>query len=88
MDTESMLDTIRRRPTEEILTEEDLRQLIETGTPLRHYIGFEISGKITLGTGIGCMMKVADLSQVGVKCTIFLADYHSFLNNKLGGKAR
>ncbi|MFW9915382.1 MAG: tyrosine--tRNA ligase [Candidatus Thorarchaeota archaeon] len=86
MDTESILDVFRRRPTEEILTENDLRDLIETGTPLKHYIGFEISGKITLGTGIGCMMKVADLSQIGVTCTIFLADYHSFLNNKLGGK--
>ncbi|MFQ5979091.1 MAG: tyrosine--tRNA ligase [Candidatus Heimdallarchaeota archaeon] len=86
MDTESVLDVFRRRPTEEILTEDDLREMIESGVPLKHYIGFEISGKITLGTGIGCMMKVADLSQIGVSCTIFLADYHSFLNNKLGGE--
>jgi tyrosyl-tRNA synthetase len=86
MDTESILDAFRRRPTEEILTEDDLRVMIDTGIPLKHYIGFEISGKLTLGTGIGCMMKVADLSQIGVNCTIFLADYHSFLNNKLGGE--
>ncbi len=85
MDTETVIDVFQRRPTEEILTIEDLRSMIETGVPFKHYIGFEISGKLTLGTGIGCMMKVADLSQIGIKCTIFLADYHSFLNNKLGG---
>ena len=32
MDTESIMDVFQRRPTEEILTETDLKEVIETGT--------------------------------------------------------
>ncbi len=73
------------RNTEEVLTEERLREFLQNGVPLRHYIGFEISGEIHLGTGIQCMAKVADFQKAGVQCTIFLADYHSWINDKLGG---
>lgn len=73
------------RNLEEVLTREDLAHLLETGTPLRHYIGFEISGKIHLGTGLVCMSKVKDFVDAGVHCTIFLADWHSWINDKLGG---
>lgn len=67
------------------MTEEDLRNLIESETPLVHYIGFEISGMVHLGTGLISMGKIADFLKAGVKCKIFLADFHSYLNNKLGG---
>lgn len=70
---------------QEILTEERLREYLEKDIPLRHYIGFEISGEIHLGTGIQCMAKVADFQKAGVECTIFLADWHSWINDKLGG---
>jgi len=73
------------RNTEEVLTRKDLQNLIASQTPLRHYIGFEISGKVHLGTGLMCMGKVADFLQAGVECTIFLADWHSYINDKLGG---
>lgn len=60
-----------------------------TGSPqgkkLKHYIGFEISGKIHLGTGIVVMGKVKDLMDAGIETTIFLADWHTFINEKLGG---
>ncbi len=72
------------RNTEEVLTKEDLKNLITSGTKLKHYIGFEISGKVHLGTGLMSMGKVADFLRAGVKCTLFLADFHSYLNNKLG----
>jgi tyrosyl-tRNA synthetase len=74
-----------KRNTEEIMTEEDLKSLIASGTPLKHYIGFEISGKIHLGTGIMCMSKVKDFMEAGVNCSIFLADWHTWINDKLGG---
>lgn len=64
---------------------EDLTRLVELGTPLSHYIGFEISGLVHLGTGLVSMGKVADFLQVGAKCRVFLADFHSYLNNKMGG---
>ena len=72
------------RNLEEVLTREDLERLVASGTPLRHYIGFEISGKIHLGTLL-CMSKVKDFVDAGVHCTMFLADWHSWVNDKLGG---
>ena len=67
------------------MTHGDLTSLVENQTPLKHYIGFEISGKIHLGTGLVCMRKVKDFMDAGVKCTIFLADWHTWINDKLGG---
>jgi tyrosyl-tRNA synthetase len=45
MTTDERLNLITRNLTE-VLTEEDLKHLLETDTPLRHYIGFEVSGKL------------------------------------------
>ena len=73
------------RNLEEVLTREDLERLVASGTPIRHYIGFEISGQIHLGTGLVCMSKVKDFVEAGAECTIFLADWHSWINDKLGG---
>lgn len=84
MDIQDRIALIKQG-TEEILTEEDLKQLIETGVPLNHYIGFEISGKVHLGTGLICMAKIKDFVDAGVNCSIFLADWHSWINDKLGG---
>ena len=84
MNTDEKLKLIKRN-TEEILTEESLKTLIESGTPIKHYIGFEISGKIHLGTGLMCMSKVKDFIDAGVNCSVFLADWHSWINDKLGG---
>ncbi len=79
----SAADLIARN-LDEVLTRDDLERLVPSGTPLRHYIGFEISGKIHLGTMV-CMAKVKDFVDAGVHCTMFLADWHSWVNDKLGG---
>jgi tyrosyl-tRNA synthetase len=84
MDVKEKLDLIKRN-TEEVLTEEDLIQCLERGEKLKHYIGFEISGKPHLGHGLVCMSKVKDFVDAGVECSIFLADWHSWINDKLGG---
>ena len=84
MDTNEKIRLITRN-CQEVLTEEDLKNLIESGTEIKHYIGFEISGMVHLGTGLISMGKIADFLKAGVKCKIFLADFHSYLNNKLGG---
>ncbi|MBI1387535.1 MAG: tyrosine--tRNA ligase [bacterium] len=73
------------RNVQEILTEDRLREYLDKNIPLRHYIGFEVSGEIHLGTGVQCMAKVADFQRAGVECTLFLADWHSWINDKLGG---
>lgn len=84
MNTEEKIKLITRN-CQEVLTDEDLKHLVESGEEIRHYIGFEISGMVHLGTGLMSMGKIADFLKAGVKCTIFLADFHTYLNNKLGG---
>ncbi|WP_297062268.1 tyrosine--tRNA ligase, partial [Thermococcus sp.] len=85
MDVKEKIQLIKRKPTEELLTEENLRHLFEVGIPMQHYIGFEISGYIHLGTGLMAGAKIADLQKAGIKTRIFLADWHSWINDKLGG---
>src|SRR6266511_1338623 len=57
MTIEEKLKLITRN-LEEVLTEGELKELIESDTPLKHYIGFEISGKVHLGTGFATMLKI------------------------------
>jgi tyrosyl-tRNA synthetase len=73
------------RNTAEVLGADELPVLMEAGVPIRHYIGFEISGKAHLGTGIVSMAKVRDLTAAGVRCSVLLADWHTWINDKLGG---
>ncbi len=84
LDVQKKFDLITRN-TEEVLTEKDLKILLDAGHHFKHYIGFEISGKIHLGTGIMCMNKIKDFMDAGVDVSIFLADWHSWINDKLGG---
>ncbi len=84
MDTQNKFDLITKN-TEEVLVKEELQRVLETGEKLRHYIGFEISGKIHLGTGLMSMGKVKDFLAAGVECSVFLADWHTWINDKLGG---
>ncbi len=73
------------RNLEEVIGADEIPDLLEQGMPLRHYIGLEISGKLHLGTGLMCMQKVRDLQKAGVQATILLADWHTWINEKLGG---
>ncbi len=70
---------------EEVLTSEELQDLISSGTPLKHYIGFEISGKVHIGTGLYTMMIIKKLQEAGVQTNILLTDWHTWLNKKLDG---
>lgn len=83
MTNEEKFDLITRN-LEEVLTPDELKALIESGTPLKHYIGFEISGKLHIGHFYQ-LMKVKNLQDAGAETTLWLADYHSAVNDKLGG---
>ncbi len=85
MDVETKIELVKKPPTEEIITEKDLRELLETNEKPKHYIGFEISGMLHLGTLFMCGYKINDLTKAGFDCTVFLADWHSYINRKLGG---
>ena len=82
--TDERLGLIERNAAE-VLGRDELRGLLDSGLPLRHYIGFEISGKAHLGTGLVSMAKVSDFMRAGVHCSVLLADWHTWINDKLGG---
>ncbi|UCH31151.1 MAG: tyrosine--tRNA ligase [Candidatus Bathyarchaeota archaeon] len=85
MDIEGKMKLIAHN-TEEIVTRDELRSLLETKTKPRAYWGFESSGLMHLGLGLVCGSKIREMTQVGFHFIIFLADWHSWINNKLGGK--
>ncbi len=85
MDVTEKVDLIKRPPTEEIVTEEELVELFKTNSKPKHYIGFEISGFLHLGSLLTTGYKINDFIKAGVDCTVFLADWHTIINEKLGG---
>jgi tyrosyl-tRNA synthetase len=85
MDIEAKINLVKKGTTAEIVTLENLRELFESNDKPRHYIGFEISGKVHLGTGLITALKIKDFIEAGIKPTIFLADYHGWINGKMGG---
>lgn len=85
MDVDEKVMLVARPPTEEIVTEKDLHDLLETNDSPKHYIGLEVSGFLHLGSLLSTGFKVNDMAQAGIKCTIFLADWHTVINDKLDG---
>jgi tyrosyl-tRNA synthetase len=69
----------------EIITEDEFTKRLESKDKLNHYIGFEISGYVHLGQGIMSALIMKDLTDLGVKCTVWLADWHTWINDKLDG---
>lgn len=85
MDVETKLELIKRQPTEEIITEDELRQLLETKAHPVAYDGFEPSGLAHLGSGLLRAIKLQDLLDAGIKFKFLIADWHAWINNKMGG---
>ena len=85
MDVLEKVQLIERPPTEEIVTKDELVELLKINPNPRHYIGLEISGFLHLGSLISTGFKINDFINAGMKCTVFLADWHTLINDKLGG---
>lgn len=85
MDVTEKIAFVTRDPTEEVVTSEELVNLFNTNSHPKHYIGLEISGFLHLGSLILTGFKINDFIKAGVKCSVFLADWHTFINDKLGG---
>ena len=85
MDLERRLELVTR-DAEEVITREELRTLLETRPRPRAYWGFEASGMMHIGMGLVCGRKIMDMTEAGFDFTIFIADWHSWINNKLGGQ--
>ena len=86
MDIEEKIALVQRPPTEEIVTLNELRTLFETRASPKHYIGLEISGKLHLGSLIIPGFKINDFIKAGIQSNVFLADWHTYINNKLNLK--
>lgn len=85
LDVLEKVDLVEKPPTEEIVTRDELIELFKTNSSPNHYIGLEISGFLHLGSLISTGFKINDFVKAGVKCKIFLADWHTLINDKLGG---
>jgi len=85
MDVERRIELISRPPTEEVITQEDLRQLLETKSRLTAYDGFEPSGLLHLGSGLMRAIKVQDMLEAKVDFILLVADWFGWLNGKMGG---
>ncbi len=85
MDVETRMELICRPPTEEVITPEDLRCILETELKPIAYDGWEPSGLVHLGTGVICAYKMKDFAEAGVHFKAYLSTWHAWLNNKLGG---
>lgn len=73
---------------QEIITRNELRHLLETNDHPRGYVGFEPSGMMHAGTGLIVGKKMRDYADAGFHFIIFLADWHGWINNKMGGEMK
>ncbi len=84
MDTETRIELMKDF-SEEILTEDELKNLFETNDKPLAYDGFEPSGIAPIHFGLLRATNLKNMLKAGVKFHLFLADYFGFINNKLGG---
>lgn len=74
-----------RQVGEEIIQEDELKNLLSTGENLIAYDGFEPSGQIHIAQGILRAINVNKMIKAGVKFRMWVADWHAMANNKMGG---
>lgn len=84
MDITSKIELIKQ-VGEEIVTEEDLKALLETKEHPVAYDGFEPSGNIHIAQGILRTINVNKMVKAGCKFKMWVADWFGWMNNKLGG---
>ncbi len=70
---------------EEILTEDELKSLLSKKNHPVAYDGFEPSGRIHIAQGVMRAINVNKMIKAGCKFKMFVADWHAWANNKLGG---
>ena len=69
----------------EIVTKEDLIELLTKKKKFIAYDGFEPSGKIHLAQGILRVINVNKMIKAGAHFKMLVADWHGWANNKMGG---
>ncbi|MFH0835692.1 MAG: tyrosine--tRNA ligase [Candidatus Micrarchaeota archaeon] len=71
--------------TQELVTKDELRVLLETKPNAMAYDGFEPSGLAHLPVGIYRPLLLKQLLSTGVSFTLYLADSFAWINEKAGG---
>ncbi|MEM4397446.1 MAG: tyrosine--tRNA ligase [Candidatus Woesearchaeota archaeon] len=70
---------------EEIVTEQELIELLEKKENFIAYDGFEPSGKIHIAQGLLRAININKMTKAGAKFKMLVADWHAWANNKMGG---
>ncbi len=71
---------------EEILVEDELKELLETKKQPIAYDGFEPSGmNIHIAQGLLRAININKMTKAGCKFKMLVADWHAWANNKMGG---
>ncbi len=83
MDLESRLQLVLQG-AEEIVTEKEIRQVLEEVKDPTAYVGYEPSGFVHIGWLI-ITKKIDQLIEAGFTVDVLLADWHAFINDKFGG---
>ncbi|KHO46154.1 MAG: tyrosyl-tRNA synthetase [archaeon GW2011_AR3] len=84
MDIENRLELIRQ-VGEEIVTEEEMRELLSSKKGFIAYDGFEPSGNVHIAQAIMRTININKMVEAGAKFKVLVADWHAWANNKLGG---
>ncbi len=84
MSTEQRLELIKQ-VGEEILTENELTDLLDSNKQPLCYDGFEPSGNIHIAQGIFRAINTNKMTKAGCKFRFLVADWFALMNNKLGG---
>ena len=84
MDLEERFNLVRG-VGEEVITQGELRTLLETNNHPPAYDGFEPSGLSENPFGVLRPILVEDLLKAGVHVKLWIADWFAWVNNKMGG---
>jgi len=74
-----------RQVGEEIITGEELKKLVSEKKQPIAYDGFEPSGKMHIAQAILRAININKMTKAGCKFKMFVADWHAWANNKMGG---
>ena len=84
MDLETRVELVKG-VGEEIITENELRELLGTKLHPIAYDGFEPSGQMHIAQGLLRTINVNKMIKAGVHFKILVADWFAWMNNKMGG---
>jgi tyrosyl-tRNA synthetase len=80
MDTDARVD-LTTRHTQEVVTEEELQELLADRDQPSAYIGYAPTGEMHIGH-FTTMRKLADFVQAGLEVTVLIADLHAHLDDE------